>query len=550
MSVSDVVQRVVLIGPSGSGKSELAGRLAAALGFDAVDTDAMVAERTGMPVFEFFGRYGEAAFRAIESEALLEACSRPGVVIATGGGMVLKPDNWTVFRPVSAIIALRAAPETLVARIERQLGLRESSAVRPLLAGNPIDRLQQQLEVRAPLYDQADCVVETDGLSPDEVQAAALAYLREQAGSATVPRYSLPTATERSDIYIGGDVSRQAAKLARQRWPRFRRVWLVTDENVDGHWGGAVQDVFKEGGFTVDKIVVPAGETSKSFEQVEHLCQVMTSGGVTRRDLVVALGGGVVGDLAGFVASICLRGLSLVQMPTSLLAMVDSSVGGKTAINTGAGKNQVGAFNQPGLVLIDPHFLSTLPVEELTSGMAEVIKHSVIQPSTPLGGTSLAGLLESLPSLQSILAETLTDALSLNIGIKHSVVLADERESGLRMILNFGHTAGQAIEADGYRYRHGEAVALGMLVAARIALHLERVDGRWVERLETMLAAAGLPTSLEGEAVSILKLMSHDKKNIDGSLHWILPVEAGGVESVTGIDRDMVRLALLDVGAV
>ena len=538
------------MGPSGSGKSELAGRLAAALDYRAIDTDTMVEDRAGMPVFEFFARFGEPAFRAIESEVLLEACSTSEVVIVTGGGIVLKPENWTTFRPESAVIALTAAPATLASRIERQRGKSSTQAVRPLLAGDPIARLQQQLAERGPLYVQADCVIETEDLSPEEVQQSVLRYLHEQAGTGTIPRYSLPTATERSDIYIGAGVSSEAAKLARQRWSRAQRVWLVTDENVAPHWGKAISQVLEVGGFSVDQLIVPAGESSKSFNRVEHLCQEMTSGGVTRRDLVVALGGGVVGDLAGFVASVCLRGLSLIQMPTSLLAMVDSSVGGKTAINTGAGKNQVGAFYQPGLVLIDPDFLNTLPAKELTSGMAEVIKHSVIQPSTPLGGSSLSTLLESLPSLRSIPAETLTEALSLNVGIKHSVVLADERESGLRMILNFGHTAGQAIEADGYRYRHGEAVALGMLVAARIALHLERVDGRWVERLEHLLAAAGLPTRFDGEAASVLDLISHDKKNIDGLLHWILPAPEGGVESVTGVDRELVRLALLAVGAV
>ncbi|MBA2454647.1 MAG: 3-dehydroquinate synthase [Chloroflexia bacterium] len=549
MGVENLPRRVVLIGPSGSGKSEVAGRLAAALGYRAIDTDAMVEDRAGMPVFEFFARFGEPAFRAIETEMLREACSSSGTVIATGGGIVLKPENWTAFRPESAVIALTAAPETLASRIERQLCEGRTQAVRPLLAGDPVARLRQLVALRGPLYAQADCVVETDDLSADEVQESVLRYLRQQAGSGTIPRYSLPTAIERSDIYIGHGISTEAARLARRRWPRAQRVWLVTDENVMPHWGRSIGQVFEVGGFSVNQLIVPAGESSKSFERVEHLCGEMTSGGVTRRDLVVALGGGVVGDLAGFVASVCLRGLSLIQMPTSLLAMVDSSVGGKTAINTGAGKNQVGAFYQPGLVLIDPNFLHTLPAEELESGMAEVIKHSVIQPTTPLGGSSLAHLLESLPSLRSIPAETLTEALSLNVGIKYSVVLADERESGLRMILNFGHTAGQAIEADGYRYRHGEAVALGMLVASRIALHLERVDGRWVERLEQLLSAAGLPTRFEGKAASVLDLMSHDKKNIDGSLHWILPAPDGGVESVTGVDTDMVRLALLDVGA-
>ena len=206
----------------------------------------------------------------------------------------------------------------------------------------------------------------------------------------------------------------------------------------------------RDSGMSPELLAVAPGEGSKRMSEVERLCDAMTRGGVTRRDVVVALGGGVVGDLAGFVASIVLRGLPLVQLPTSLLAMVDSSVGGKTGVNLPAGKNLVGAFYQPGIVAIDPDFLTTLPQAEFRSGMAEVIKHSLIQPSTPIRGNDLAQQLAQL-ALDPIPAAAMVDVLRLNVAIKRSVVQADERESGLRMILNFGHTAGHAIEADGYR---------------------------------------------------------------------------------------------------
>jgi 3-dehydroquinate synthetase len=274
----------------------------------------------------------------------------------------------------------------------------------------------------------------------------------------------------------------------------------------------------------------------------------MTDGGVTRRDLVVALGGGVVGDLAGFVASVCLRGLSLVQAPTSLLAMVDSSVGGKTGVNLPAGKNLVGAFYQPGLVVIDPALLDTLPRAEYRSGMAEVVKHALIQPSTPLGGRDLLDDLSGI-RLDPIPTGMIERVLARNVAIKHSVVRADERESGLRMILNFGHTAGHAIEADGYRYRHGEAVGLGMIVACRIAEALGRVDGDLVDRVARLVQTAGLPTTLDGSTDPIIERLGHDKKNVDGSLHWILPDARGMVSPVTGVPEDVVRAALIATGS-
>jgi 3-dehydroquinate synthase len=295
--------------------------------------------------------------------------------------------------------------------------------------------------------------------------------------------------------------------------------------------------------------MVAPGEPSKSLGEVTRLCDDLTLGGASRQDVVVALGGGVTGDLAGFVASICLRGLSLMQIPSSLLAMVDSSVGGKTGVNMPVGKNLVGAFYQPGMVLIDPRLLETLPQPEYRSGMAEVIKHALIQPSTPLGGTDLLETLSTL-DVDPLPRDAVAALLERNVAIKHSVVQADERESGLRMILNFGHTAGHAIEADGYRYRHGEAVALGLIVASRVAAALDRVERDYVTRVETLIERAGLPTRLEGAADAVLGRLSRDKKNVDGALHWILPRADGIVEPVTDVPIDVIRAALTDTGAV
>ncbi len=541
-------KRVVLIGPSGSGKSGLAQRLGESLGYVTIDTDDAIVERIGMSIAEFFTRFGEPAFRAIEMQEIANACEQDRVVIATGGGAVLAPANWEAWRPDSVIVSLTAQPETLVERVRRQTANAGDQAERPLLAGDAIARMNAMLAARRPIYAQGDVTIDTDDLRIEDVGDRALAAIRVAGADGLFPRLSLATSGERSDIFVGSGIADQVGALAARRWPRARKAWIVTDDHVAAHWGAWIEANLLESGIDPRILTVRAGESSKDLRVVHELCETLTTGGVTRRDLVVACGGGVVGDLAGFVASICLRGLSLMQVPTSLLAMVDSSVGGKTGVNLPAGKNLVGSFYQPGIVVVDPMFLTTLPQDEYRSGMAEIIKHSLIQSSTPLGGSDLIETLSD-SSLDPLPNDAITRVLHRNVAIKHSVVRADERESGLRMILNYGHTAGHAIEADGYRYRHGEAVALGLLVANHIARRLERVGEDAFSRVKMMTARAGLPVEFDGSADSVIDRLSHDKKNVDGSLHWILPNAQGQVEPVTDVPVDVIRAALEDVGA-
>ncbi len=541
--------RIILTGPSGSGKSTVAAEVARRCGYGVVDTDSVIEQRIGMPIATFFERFGETAFRSIEREELAEACKLNQVVIATGGGVVLDPFNWTLMRPGSAIIGLTAEPVMLVERVRTQEAIDGEQAVRPLLSGDAMARVEVMLENRQKLYNKADRVIVTDLLSFDEVVEAVLAASSEVAANGQSPALSIDSPLERSDIYIGAGTVNIAADVTRQRWPSAKKIWMITDSNVAPIWGHTVQRIFGENGYQVQQIVVPAGESSKSFEQLAAICEEITTRGATRRDVIVALGGGVVGDLAGLAAAIILRGLSIVQIPTSLLAMVDSSVGGKTGINTPGGKNLVGALYQPGVVLVDPQFLTTLPDAEYRSGMAEVIKHGYIQSSTPLGGNSLRESLYGLDQLAPVPEDRISAVLATNIAIKHSVVQADERESGLRMLLNFGHTAGHAIEADGFQYRHGEAVALGMLTVAMMAERQGRAPVGFAPDMQEILGVAGLPTRLTGSADSIVERLSRDKKNVDGQLHWVMPKADGGVEIVTGIPTDDVRQALRSIGA-
>lgn len=536
-------ERIVLIGPSGAGKSSIARALGERLGRPVFDTDDELTLRIGMPITEFFSRFGEPAFRAIEREVVAEACRRGPCVVATGGGAVLSDQSWAAWRPNSVVVGLTAEPEALVARVRRQAAEAGLDAERPLLAGDAEARMRDLLARRSAFYGQADVTVDTTRLDATSALDAVEDAVRAVWDSGRSPRLSLLTPSGRSDIYIGEGARGLLGTLVAARWPRSRRAWVLTDHHVAAHWAADLVETLSAAGISTELLTVAPGEASKSMAEVERLCREMTDAGATRRDVVVALGGGVVGDLAGFVASVCLRGLPLVQVPTSLLAMVDSSVGGKTGVNLPAGKNLAGAFYQPGIVLIDPTFLETLPPAEYRSGMAEVIKHALIQPSTPTGGSDLLDALERV-ALDPLPSQQVVHVLARNVAIKASVVEADEREADLRMILNFGHTAGHAIEADGYRYRHGEAVGLGLLTVFLVAAELGRVNTDDVLRVRGLLERAGLPVVLEADVEQVLANLAHDKKNVDGALHWVLPLREGGVRVETGVPLSVVRAAL------
>jgi 3-dehydroquinate synthase len=346
-----------------------------------------------------------------------------------------------------------------------------------------------------------------------------------------IPSVQLDAPSGRSEIYIEPGIRRFAGELIRERWPNARTIWLVSDQHVDAIHGNDVATILEDAGVRVQRAVVPPGESSKSLAGAEILYDQMLESRIERGDLVLALGGGVVGDLAGFIAATVLRGVGFVQMPTSLLAMVDSSVGGKTGINHPTGKNLIGAFYQPPLVLIDPDFLSTLPPRELQQGWAEVIKHSIIQPSTPSGEAADLEefLIRNRRQMLELQNPALTYALRRNVALKCRVVEADERESGVRAYLNFGHTIGHAIEASDYRHMHGEAVAIGMHAAGRLSALEGRVPDSRADGIVALLQNYGLPTVGEFDSARVSELIGSDKKRIGGKTSWVLLEAQGGV---------------------
>lgn len=324
-------------------------------------------------------------------------------------------------------------------------------------------------------------------------------------------------------------------------------LWLVSDSAVEPHYAPGLAAQLREAGYVLHSYSVPSGEASKSQEQLSALYTWMIANGVERNDTVLALGGGVVGDLAGFVAATVLRGISLVQLPTTLQAMVDAAVGGKTGINHPLGKNLIGAFHQPRLVLADTLTLRTLPLRELRAGWAEVIKHGVIRDAalfTELEARSSefgAATVTSDAALQSALADLIRRA----VAVKVAVVSADEREQGERVILNYGHTLGHALEAAlGYgTLLHGEAVAIGMHAEAQIAVQIGICDPATIARQQALLTAYGLPTAIPSgiDPTQILALIARDKKVQQKRIRWVLPTAIGAVTVRADVPLELVQ---------
>jgi shikimate kinase / 3-dehydroquinate synthase len=541
---------IVLVGLMGAGKTTIGRKLAAALGLPFRDADVEIEQAAGRSIAEMFALWGEPEFREGERRVISRLLAAGPIVLATGGGAFMDRRTRAVIRAQAVSIWLRCPLDTLVRRVSGRTH-------RPLLAGgNPRAILAELMRVRDPIYAEADIVIACDDDSTEHTTDTVLAAL----GSYRPPR-RVRVALERRayDITIGSGLLARAGALLAPVLPQ-KRAMIVTDETVASLHLPALQGGLREVGIEAGTVVVPPGEGSKSLDGFERVTSALLGAGVERRTTVIALGGGVVGDLAGYAAASVMRGLPFVQIPTTLLSQVDSSVGGKTGINTPFGKNLLGAFHQPLAVLADTATLATLPARELRAGYAEILKAGLIGDTVLFDWclTHGAAIVSGDPALQA-------EAIARACQFKARVVGDDEREEkpdNGRALLNLGHTFGHALEAElGYdgRLLHGEAVAIGLGLALMLSAQLGHCDASDADVVIRHFEALGMPARIAslsaqlGVAFSTRALLAHmrrDKKMRDGQLAFVLSRGTGRAFTSRDVPESAVSSLLADEGCI
>ena len=581
---------IFITGFSGTGKTTVGIEAARLLGWRFVDLDERIETAAGMSIDAIFAQYGEPRFRAMETQALLAACQGERQVISTGGGVITDGANRDAMSANGAIICLEASPETIYERVLAQ-SEGDNALVRPMLAdADPMRRIRVLKAQRQFHYTLAHWTVHTDRLSPaqaarevvrafdilndrdndhdggGEIRCRAYpnrmeARAQEMAnsngnpatadGAAQHPAPDQPYArdlaatvrTSQGDypVWVGWGILDELGERVKSLMDASV-AYIITDEGVQSQARRA-QFALEASGIAAHMFIMPAGETHKTLETAQFIYRWLAERKAERGHLVVAVGGGVVGDLAGFAAATYLRGMPLAQIPTSLLAMMDASIGGKVAVDLPQGKNLVGAFYQPKFVLADVSALQTLPPRELASGWAEAIKHGLI-----LDAELLADFERRSHPILALERDIATDIIRRSVAVKANVVSQDERETlGIRILLNYGHTIGHAIESStGYsRLLHGEAVSIGMMGAAYIGESLGMLSPDEVDRQRRLLDAYGLPLSFpDMDIAAVNNAMLSDKKVAGRSIRWVMLDGISNAVTRSDVPSNLVQDAL------
>lgn len=499
---------LILTGFMGVGKTAVGREIARRLGRGLVDIDGLIEAREHLTVSDIFAQRGEACFRRLETSLCHELAARSGLVIATGGGALITDGNREILGASGPVVCLTASVDEILRRLE-------STDDRPLLdAPDRRRRVANLMSERAAAYARIPLAVDTTGLTVEQVADQVLAV------ADTPPTLRIPVRHSGSEytIHLGRGLLSRTGRLLRDQ-SASDKVALVTNPNVGARYAGSVVESLQAAGYQVATCLVPDGEAHKSLDTAQSLYDRFIEAGLDRWSAVVALGGGVIGDLAGFAAATYLRGVPLVQVPTTLLAMVDASVGGKVAVNHRLGKNLIGAFKQPAMVIADLDGLSSLPAAELAHGLAEVVKAGIV------GDPWLFEQIEAYGPAP------LRWAVERAIRVKRAIVEDDPYERGLRMELNLGHTFGHALETlNGYAISHGAAVSIGMVAATRLSARLGLCSPDLLGRVEGVLERLGLPTRYKGHTSDqIWRAMTTDKKAQAGRLRFVLPRALGDV---------------------
>jgi len=514
--------RLVLAGFMGTGKSEAGRRAALALSLPFVDLDEVLERRLEMPVGAIFARHGEVGFREAERKAMADAARLSGTVIAVGGGAVLSRDAFARLAQGAAVVTLTCDPEVILLRVKE-------GPDRPLLQPDPPARIMALMRERAEAYRSLGDPLDTTTLDP--AQAGVLVAARYSAPFGGLIRIEVAGADGLYPVMIGNGAIGMAGEEMARILPRATRAAIVTDDSIPAALAARVSRSLEGAGLSITPaIVVPPGERAKSLDTAAMVWRRFQDEGLEPSDVVVAVGGGATLDVVGFAAATFARGVALVNIPTTLLAMVDASLGGKVGIDHDGIKNKLGSFHHPALVVADPSTLGTLPPRFLRAGLSEIIKAGIL--ASPL----LLDVLEELP-LTDGMPPHLTWIIEQSVRIKAAYVAADPRDGELRHSLNLGHTFAHAIEAaSGYEVLHGEAVAIGLVAAARLGARAGVTDPALEGRIERLMSRLGLPArpDIELDRGRVLSAMSSDKKRRSGRDVFVLPAQGGGAELLEG----------------
>jgi shikimate kinase/3-dehydroquinate synthase len=526
---------LILTGFMGTGKTCVGREVARQLGRPLVDMDAEIERRAGKSIPAIFAEEGQAAFRRMEAALCEELSTQGGLVIATGGGTLVDRVNRALMMRSGTVVCLTCQVDELLQRVgvtDERLGT--GILDRPLLdTPDPRVEARRLLAERREGYAAIPWQIDTTHLSVGEVTRRVVALAETITLPVRHPEGEYP-------VHIGaGLLAHVGGALRATGVPEGGRVALVSNPVVMPLYGAQVETALRSAGLGPFPCTVPDGEAHKTLAAVASLYDQFLAGHLDRGDTVLALGGGVTGDLAGFAAASFMRGVRFAQVPTTLLAMVDASVGGKTGVDLPQGKNLVGAFKQPAVVLIDPAVLGTLPAEEFRSGLAEMVKGSVIgdpELFAALAGATNGGITHQL--------------IARALRVKIDIVEGDPLEGGQRAVLNLGHTVGHALEQlSRFSLRHGEAVAIGMVAAARIAAGLDQAEPSLADRIAAVLKAWGLPVRCPPFDIdAIWEAMVYDKKRRGGQLVWVLPQAIGRVTLTPDVPRPVVESVLVDMG--
>lgn len=511
-----------------TGKTTVGKILAQQLDREFIDTDELIISRQGMSIQEIFKDLGESAFRQLETDIARELAEQDGLVISTGGRMMLDPTNVALLSKTGRVFCLIATPEEILSRLANDVVNK-----RPLLeVPDPGSKIIELLEERRKGYHRFLKVI-TNDKKPAEVTDNLLDLIHEDP-----TKFSIDHPSQPYEFIVGSGI----LPFLRQLSGTTGTMVIITDETVGNFYSESCGDV-------EHVITIPVGHEHKTLETVSSIYEQLLDIGFDRSGTIVSLGGSVVGDIAGFVAATFMRGVNLIQCPTSLLAMADTSIGGKTSLDLPQGKNLIGVFKQPSLVIADVATLQTLPEKEFTSGMAEVIKHGLVADSNILDKVKTGRwqhesgtLFTSLFEVQSLVAKA--------IQAKISFIQDDPFDHDKRFTLNLGHTFGHAIElVSPTTLRHGEAVAIGLVAAANLSHRLGLSDQNLQQRIEVALTQVGLPIRLPSdlEPLSIVDVMKTDKKRKDNSLRLILLKQVGEAITYDGISDENILKTLKEI---